>query len=143
MSNKDEIIGDYNVIVGSAGKRVGRGNVIINQGDENGNIILNQEMTIGYKAKGGRDCIVIGAFANSGTEITDILEQIASVLRTNPHPDIIEPFVTMVNEIKKPRTNNEVLRLTFDQFTQAVSMITDLYTLLSPYLNPLKHVLGL
>ena len=61
----DSEIGDFNTFYGNVKppKHLGSGNTFVGPTDDRGNTIVNQPMTVGYKAKDGPSSIVIGAFA--------------------------------------------------------------------------------
>jgi hypothetical protein len=71
VSDEPGEVGKHNVVMGRHNfRKIGDGNVIIGPTDNSGNVILDREMTIGYRARGGPDSIVIGAFAGARADST-------------------------------------------------------------------------
>ena len=60
--------GKFNTVIGKLPPetKLGDGNTIVNAADENGNVIINTPMAVGYGAKSSETSISIGAFAGSG-----------------------------------------------------------------------------
>ena len=64
--------GKFNTVIGKLPPetKLGDGNTIVNAADENGNVIINTPMAVGYGANAGENSISIGAFAGAGIETT-------------------------------------------------------------------------
>lgn len=126
---------DDNVIIGNRQVNGSR-NVIIDATDLNGNTILNRPMIIGHNAKGGPNDIVIGAGAQSNTDIFSLLNKLADV----SDPEVAQKIVLLVSELKSGTKDKNKIRKLWNLVQNAVVLadaavyLSQIGVLIGPYI---------
>lgn len=103
-------VGKDAVVMGDVTGNVGDRSVVIRATDNRGNVILNQQMAVGYSAQAGPESIAIGAFAGAGAAnlptVADLIIQIEklkesldlSMERASEFQGLLDQFQVMNSE---------------------------------------------
>ncbi len=121
MSNRKKIT--RSVIIGNTNADVVTDSVIINQGDENGNIIFNQGGTaIGANARADSTSIAIGYNAGAGISPEELLSKLYDRLEEQKDDENKENLNSLVECINKKEVHSSEAKTLWEILNKASSL---------------------
>jgi hypothetical protein len=106
----ESFVGDDNVVVGKAPRRMGSRNTIVNATDEHGNVIVNKGPTaIGHRAQADGDGIAIGTEAGASPDLPALLRAFAGQMEEAGDPEAAATTATLIAELESPEPDRNIV----------------------------------